>query len=436
LSQILKPKKGYKKVKWWFGKYEEIPEEWNVLELNQLSKVRQGLQIPISDRFNESGKNRFQYITVKSIHSNKFNEYIENPSKRVICTENDILFTRTGNTGEIITNIKGVFHNNFFLIDFDKKKLIKDYLVTSLKQHKIQGIIKSLAGTTTIPDLNHGDFFRLKITVPTILEQQKISSNLSNIDELITSTQKVIDQTKSLNQGLMQKLLTRGIDHTKFKKVNFGRNFISYEIPEEWELSRLGNHTTIHGRIGWRNLRSNEYLESGFLMLSVWSLVETSPYGIDFTEGVKRLSQFRYDESPEIQLQNNDILIAKDGDIGRIGFIKNLPEPATVNSHVVPVRVNDELVNPEFLYWFFKSKPFQTYCKSFTSGTTIPLFTQKDLKNCIIPIPKKEEQNKIVTILSDTDSRIISQTQYKEKLERLKKSLMQKLLTGQVRVSV
>ena len=169
-------------------------------------------------------------------------------------------------------------------------------------------------------------------------------------------------------------------------------------------------------------------------MLSVWSLVETASFGINYTEGVKRLSKFRYEESPEIQLQNNDILIAKDGDIGRIGYIKNLPEPATVNSHVVPVRVTDKIINPEFLYWFFKSKPFQTYCKAFTSGTTIPLFTQKDLRNCMIPIPKKEEQDKIATILSNVDSKITSQEQYKEKLEKLKKSLMQKLLTGEVRV--
>ena len=200
--------KKFKKVKWYFGKEIEIPEEWEVLELSQLSKVRQGLQIPISDRFNESGPNRFQYITVKSIHSNEFNEFIENPSKRVICTENNILFTRTGNTGEIISNIKGVFHNNFFLIDFDKKRLIKDYLVTSLKQHKIQEIIRSLAGTTTIPDLNHGDFFRLKITVPSILEQQKISTILSSINSQIQSQTQYKEKLENLKTSLMQKLLT------------------------------------------------------------------------------------------------------------------------------------------------------------------------------------------------------------------------------------
>ena len=171
-------------------------------------------------------------------------------------------------------------------------------------------------------------------------------------------------------------------------------------------------------------------------MLSVWSLVETSEYGIDFKQGIKRLSQFRYDESPEIQLKDGDVLVAKDGDIGRIGFVKKLPEPTTVNSHVVTVRINNNSLNPEFLYWFFKSHPFQSYCKAFTSGTTVPLFTQKDLRNFVVPVPPLSEQQKIASILSNTDEKIQSYERCKEKLQRLKTSLMQKLLTGEVRVAV
>ena len=198
----------FKKVPWLFGKEIEIPQEWEIKKLKESCTVRQGLQIPISDRFTEDGKNRFQYITVKAIHSNKFNEYVENPSERVICTTEDILFTRTGNTGEIITDIKGVFHNNFFLVDFDKRQLFKEFLIISLKQHKIQGMIKSLAGTTTIPDLNHGDFFRLQIIIPPLPEQQKIATILSNIDSKITSQEQYKEKLEKLKKSLMQKLLT------------------------------------------------------------------------------------------------------------------------------------------------------------------------------------------------------------------------------------
>jgi len=200
--------KKFKKVKWYFGKEIEIPEEWEVMKFKHLCKVRQGLQIPISERFEEPGSNRLQYITVKSIHSGKFEEFIENPGKRVICTEHDVLFTRTGNTGEIITNIKGVFHNNFFLIDFDRKIMFKDYLVTSLEQQRIQEIIISLAGSTTIPDLNHSDFFRLMITVPPLEEQKKIASILNTVDSKISDLESKKSSLEQLKKGFMQKLLT------------------------------------------------------------------------------------------------------------------------------------------------------------------------------------------------------------------------------------
>ena len=198
----------FKKVPWFFGKEIEIPEEWEIKSMNTICKVRQGLQIPISERFIESGKNRLQYITVKSIHSNNFEEFIEDAEKRVICDKDNVLFTRTGNTGEIITNIKGVFHNNFFLIDYNKELMIKDYIIYFLKQNKIQNMIRSLAGSTTIPDLNHGDFYRLLIIISSKKEQQKIASILSGVDAYIQKTQEYKEKLQILKKSLMQKLLT------------------------------------------------------------------------------------------------------------------------------------------------------------------------------------------------------------------------------------
>ena len=69
------------------------------------------------------------YITIQYLNGSKNVEYIENPKVNVICNKNDILMTRTGNTGMVITNVEGVFHNNFFIVNFDRNILIKEYLI-------------------------------------------------------------------------------------------------------------------------------------------------------------------------------------------------------------------------------------------------------------------------------------------------------------------
>jgi type I restriction enzyme S subunit len=85
------------------------------VKLKEFCDVNQGLQIPISKRFRETGNNRYFYITVqflKDSHLDKF--YVENPPESSICNEDDIIVVRTGSTGQVITGVNGCFHNNFF----------------------------------------------------------------------------------------------------------------------------------------------------------------------------------------------------------------------------------------------------------------------------------------------------------------------------------
>ncbi len=107
----------------------------------EVSVVRQGLQIPISLRKTEAGENRLPYITNQFINGGKIAEFIENPKQSVICKNDDVLMTRTGNTGIVLTDIEGVFHNNFFLIDYKRDVLIKKYLVGFLQLPQIKKVI-------------------------------------------------------------------------------------------------------------------------------------------------------------------------------------------------------------------------------------------------------------------------------------------------------
>ena len=189
----------------------EIPVSWEVKKFKDVSKINQGLQIAIEDRFKEKLDNRLPYITIQYINdkNNKDNEfYIENASESVICTEDEILMTRTGNTGQVVTNEHGVFHNNFFKIDFDRKVLDKDYLVYYLKSRAIQSLIMRYAGTTTIPDLKHSDFYRIPIVLPSIDEQKIISEILISIDNEIEEYKNKKQKLEELKKGLMQQLLT------------------------------------------------------------------------------------------------------------------------------------------------------------------------------------------------------------------------------------
>jgi type I restriction enzyme S subunit len=187
-----------------------INTQFKQCKLENITKVRQGFQIAISKRKKDEGANRFIYITVQYLNSpKKYLEFIENPPENVICTADEILFTRTGNTGQIVSGIKGVFHNNFFKVSFDSKEITRDYLMLFLNWEPVQDLIKELAGTTTIPDMNHKDFYGMPIFFPSSLdEQQNITDIINSSNESILVYQNKLSKLQSLKTGLMQDLLS------------------------------------------------------------------------------------------------------------------------------------------------------------------------------------------------------------------------------------
>ena len=166
--------------------------EWEEKKFKDFTKINQGLQIPISERYTTEGENRYFYITNEFLKSDSETKYyIENPSESVICYEDDILMTRTGNTGKVVTGVKGAFHNNFFKIAYDKEKYDRMFLYYILTSHKMQKNIIRLAGSSTIPDLNHSDFYNIKVKLPIIEEQKKIADLLIRLDSKISKERKI-----------------------------------------------------------------------------------------------------------------------------------------------------------------------------------------------------------------------------------------------------
>jgi type I restriction enzyme, S subunit len=194
----------------WIG---DIPEHWISLPFRRISNLQQGLQISIDKRLEEPTNGALEYITTKSIHNpNDPKHYVNKPKENVICKHEDILLGRTGNTGEVVTNVEGVFHNNFFKIIYDRKKILKEFLVNYLNTQGIQKLIMLSAGVTTIPDLNHGDFLSLPFILPPIEEQKEIvkfiETATTKIATAISLKEQEIEKLKEYKMSLIDGVVT------------------------------------------------------------------------------------------------------------------------------------------------------------------------------------------------------------------------------------
>jgi type I restriction enzyme S subunit len=185
-------------------------------------------------------------------------------------------------------------------------------------------------------------------------------------------------------------------DKIKFKQTELGT------IPEHWEIDKLENHLIIKGRIGWKGLQISEYVKDGPFIVGGLQIKNNNV----IWEECAHVTPSRYEESPEIMLRESDILMTKDGTIGKLAYIKKLADKATVASHIHVIRKKTNKVLPQFLFYFFKSPRFQNMIESKISGSVVPALTQKDINNTVFPIPPIQEQQSIGIILSDLDSKI------------------------------
>ena len=202
--------------------------------------------------------------------------------------------------------------------------------------------------------------------------------------------------------------------------------------PDDWIICNILENSTLKARIGWQGLTTAEYLERGD-----YHLVS----GVDFKNGkidwdkCFYVEKMRYDQDRNIQLKIGDVLVTKDGTIGKIAYVDKLPLPTTLNSGVFVIRPKNKDYNTQYVYYVFLSEFFKKFLNKLKAGSTISHLYQKDFASFdfILP-PTIEEQKTVAQVLSDTDELINSLNKLIAKKEGLKKGAMQELLTGKKRL--
>ena len=196
-------------------------------------------------------------------------------------------------------------------------------------------------------------------------------------------------------------------------------------FSDEWEEKTLCNLATMHARIGWQNLRTSEFLDDGdYYLITGTDFINGQ---VDF-ENCHYIDEDRYKQDPKIQLDNDSILITKDGTLGKVALVRNLDKPATLNAGVFNVKVIQNRADVLFLFQYLKAPYLMNYVNSKATGGTIKHLNQNILVDFPIIHPNEiSEQTAIGSFFKTLDSRIEAQGKKIEKLSAMKKALLAKM---------
>ena len=285
--------------------------------------------------------------------------------------------------------------------------------------------------------LNYAEVKELRIVLPSQKEQDAIvyflDDQCSEIDLAIDEAKSSIQDYKTLKANIISTTVLSGLDGDVDKR----KCRIEWvpSIPSHWDTARFVYKNWIRSRLGWKGLKAEEYVEDGYPFLSAFNINNNYLCW----EQLNYITQERYDESPEIKLRVGDILLVKDGaGIGKCARIDSLPlGESTVNGSLAVITPNEDL-DYRYEYYYLQCNVFQNIIARLRNGMGVPHLTQEAMKEIVIPLPPREEQEQIANFL-DTECRKIDEIiELKNlliiELEMYKRSLIFETVTGKRKV--
>ena len=421
----------------WIG---EIPESWEVHKLKRFSRIETGNTPSKEDeRYYEDGNfpwirpdelKEFQPISDSNIKLNKDGKKL---ARKI--PKNSILVCCIGSLGKIGIAGKELATNqqiNSIILNEERCKFqFVKYIIFNSKKE-----MERIGNANVVSIVNKSQQGEISYCLPPFPQQTTIAKFLdkktAEISKLIEKDKKLIELLKEKRTALINHAVTKGLDPNANMKDS-GIDWIG-EIPEGWEVNKIKNTNYVKGRIGWHGLTSEEYQDEGAFLVT----------GTDFFNGhidwssCHHVSWERYKEDPYIHLKENDVLITKDGTIGKVALIEDLPDKATLNSGVFVIRPLKKKHISRFMFWILNSLVFEKFFDYVKRGATISHLYQETFERFIFPIPSLDEQKAIAEYLDKETLKIdktIHKIQKKIKLlEEYKKSLIHHTVTGKVDV--
>ncbi|MFQ3171648.1 MAG: type I restriction enzyme S subunit [Oleispira sp.] len=438
-----------------------VPDGWKTGKFSELAQVQNGYAFKSND-FSEGETNAVVRMNnlktgIVSLKNSKFvsDETVQHLDQFRL-NNGDFLFGMSGSLDNYgwLAKINGSCYLNQRVGKL-KPSVTADSRFTAylFLSNQVRNEIRLMAAGAAQLNISGNQLESIKVSIPPLIEQQKIATTLSSVDEVIEKTQAQIDKLKDLKTGMMQELLSpsegqaanihitqgeskNGLLHTEFKDSPLGRIPVGWEVIKVVDLQSKEKYSCVGGPFG-SDLTSKHYInEIGVPVIRGANLSLTSKRFTD--SGFVYVSESKADSLARNMAYPGDFVFTQRGTMGQVGLI---PDHAKFKRYVVSqsqmkLTIDESIVDKDFLYQYFLSDIFLRSLDLETIATGLPHINLGILKSFNIPLPSMQEQKEIRIILNSMDDKLTSLLGRQEKYKNLKKSLMQDLLTGKVRVKV
>jgi type I restriction enzyme S subunit len=407
----------------------KIPKNWEIVRIKELGELQYGyttsaIQVNTGTRFlritdiAEDGSVDWEQVPYCYVNGEEFEKYALH--------KGDLLFARIGATAGKTTyvneNVRGIFASYLIRLK-TKKESVHPQFVFYLTQsatywsqalRQREGQLKKGINATMLSDF--------MLPFPPFEEQRAIVGVLGVVDLAVAKAGEVIAKTERLKKGLMQELLTKGIGHKEYKQTPIGKK------PSEWEIDALPNLFNV---IDYRG-RTPPFSESGIPYIGSNNIRNERI----ILDDKRYVSEQTYDKYMTRGIPNEgDILFTTEAPLGEVAIIPRNFEFCFAQ-RLVALQCRKGY-NSKFLMYMLRSRVVQKQLNDWATGTTVRGISAKNMKFIKIPYSTDgEEQRRIAEILSTIDEKLELEKNEKIRLERIKRGLMDSLLTGKVRIKV
>ena len=411
----------------WIGKF---PNDWKAVRLKYLMNNLDWQRVPVdANKRAQDGDELYDYYGASGI-IDKINGYTTEGRNILIGEDGANLVLR--NLPLIYIAEGKYWVNNHAHILHPKDGHYLDFFAF---QMEIIDYSLYITGSAQ-PKLSQANLNNVILAVPSQKEQNYIATYLQKrlfeINSTMSDLQHQIELLQEYKQSVITEAVTKGLDKNVAMKDS-GIEWIG-EIASNANIIRLKHFAYMKGRIGWQGLKSTDFIEEGPYCIT----------GTDFINGqvnwdtCYHVSEERYQMDPYIQVKIGDLLITKDGTIGKMAIISDLPYKACLNSHLLLVRpLNNKFTN-KYLYYVMLSDIFSHYYSLVSNGSTMDSLSQEKMGNFSFPIYDTNIQHTITNYLdkkcTEIDAVLTDKQKQLDTLTEYKKSLIYEYVTGKKEV--